>query len=222
MEDGRELELVEGTVASLIFQNEENGYTILRLERGGEELTLVGEMPGVSPGEYLSVQGRWVRHATYGAQFKAEIVERRLPQSLKEVFHYLASGAVKGVGKSTARRLVEEFGEDALRVMEEEPEKLASIKGITPKRARQISESFRQQMGMRRLMEFLGEHQLPLTLGDRPVPGLWGCGAGGAALQPLSDRGGGVRCRVFPGGSAGPVSGGGGGGPTAPGGGAAL
>ena len=165
MEDGRELELVEGTVASLIFQNEENGYTILRLERGGEELTLVGEMPGVSPGEYLSVQGRWVRHATYGAQFKAEIVERRLPQSLKEVFHYLASGAVKGVGKSTARRLVEEFGEDALRVMEEEPEKLASIKGITPKRARQISESFRQQMGMRRLMEFLGEHQLPLTLG---------------------------------------------------------
>ena len=107
MEDGRELELVEGTVASLIFQNEENGYTILRLERGGEELTLVGEMPGVSPGEYLSVQGRWVRHATYGAQFKAEIVERRLPQSLKEVFHYLASGAVKGVGKSTARRLVE-------------------------------------------------------------------------------------------------------------------
>ena len=119
MEDGRELELVEGTVASLIFQNEENGYTILRLERGGEELTLVGEMPGVSPGEYLSVQGRWVRHATYGAQFKAEIVERRLPQSLKEVFHYLASGAVKGVGKSTARRLVEEFGEDALRVMEE-------------------------------------------------------------------------------------------------------
>ena len=138
MEDGRELELVEGTVASLIFQNEENGYTILRLERGGEELTLVGEMPGVSPGEYLSVQGRWVRHATYGAQFKAEIVERRLPQSLKEVFHYLASGAVKGVGKATARRLVEEFGEDALRVMEEEPEKLASIKGITPKRARQI------------------------------------------------------------------------------------
>ena len=73
MEDGRELELVEGTVASLIFQNEENGYTILRLERGGEELTVVGSMPGVSPGEYLSVQGRWVRHATYGAQFKAEI-----------------------------------------------------------------------------------------------------------------------------------------------------
>ena len=198
LEDGRELELVEGTVASLIFQNEENGYTILRLERGGEELTLVGEMPGVSPGEYLSVQGRWVRHATYGAQFKAEIVERRLPQSLKEVFHYLASGAVKGVGKSTARRLVEEFGEDALRVMEEEPEKLASIKGITPKRARQISESFRQQMGMRRLMEFLGEHQL------------------------LSHRGGGVRCCFSPGVSAGPVSGGGGGGPPAPGGGAAL
>ena len=167
MEDGRELELVEGTVASLIFQNEENGYTILRLERGGEELTLVGEMPGVSPGEYLSVQGRWVRHATYGAQFKAEIVERRLPQGMKEIYHYLASGAVKGVGKSTARRLVEEFGEDALRVMEEEPEKLTRLRGVSPKRARSISEAFRKQMGMRRLLEFLSEHQLPMELSSR-------------------------------------------------------
>ena len=155
---------MEGSVSSLIYQNEENGYTILRLDRRGEELTVVGAMPGVSPGEYLTVRGRWVRHPTYGAQFRAETVERRLPQGLKEIYHYLASGAVKGVGKATARLLIEEFGEEALTVIEEEPEKLSAIRGITPKRARQISDAFRRQMGMRRLAEFLGEHQLPLEL----------------------------------------------------------
>ena len=160
----REYQLVEGTVSSIIFQNEDNGYTILRLDAAGEELTVVGEMPGVSPGEYLTVRGGWVRHATYGTQFKAETVERRLPQGLKEVFHYLSSGAVKGVGKATARLLIEAFGEDALTVIEEEPEKLTKIKGISPKRARQISDSFRSQMGMRRMIEFLTDHQLPMSL----------------------------------------------------------
>ena len=160
----KEPELVEGSVSSLIYQNEENGYTILRLEVRGEEITAVGTMPGVAPGEYLSLRGGWVRHPTYGPQFRAETVERRLPQGLKEIYHYLASGAVKGVGKATARLLIEEFGEDALTVIEEEPERLAKLRGITPKRARQISDAFRRQMGMRRLAGFLGEHGLPLEL----------------------------------------------------------
>ena len=121
-------------------------------------------MPGVSPGEYLTVRGQWVRHATYGTQFRADVVERRLPQGLKEIFHYLASGAIKGIGKATARQLIETFGEDALRVIEEEPEKLTTLKGISPKRARTISDAFRKQMGMRRLLEFLTEHQLPAEL----------------------------------------------------------
>jgi len=164
MEEVQEQNLVEGTVSAVIYQNEENGYTILRLDVKEEEVTVVGAMPGVSPGEYLSVRGRWVRHATYGSQFKAEVVERRLPQGLKEVYHYLASGAVKGVGKATARLLIEEFGEEALTVIEESPEKLTRIRGISPKRARQIGDIFRQQMGMRRLMEFLTEHKLPLEL----------------------------------------------------------
>ncbi len=155
---------LEGTVSSIIFQNEENGYTILRLDAGEEEMTVVGSMPGVSPGEYLTVRGQWVRHATYGTQFRADVVERRLPQGLKEIFHYLASGAIKGIGKATARQLIETFGEDALRVIEEEPEKLTTLKGISPKRARTISDAFRKQMGMRRLLEFLTEHQLPAEL----------------------------------------------------------
>jgi len=160
----QELQLVEGTVSAIIFQNQENGYTILRLDVKGEEVTVVGPMPGVGPGEYLSIRGRWTRHPTYGPQMKAEIVERRLPQDLKEIYHYLASGALKGIGKSTARALIEEFGEDVLTVIEREPEKLTRLRGISLKRARQINAAFLQQMGTRRLMEFLTEYKLPLEL----------------------------------------------------------
>ena len=85
MEEYQKDNQVEGTVSSIIYQNEENGYTILRLDVKGEEMTVVGPMPGVSPGEYLAVKGRWVRHATYGVQLRAETVERRLPPGLKEV-----------------------------------------------------------------------------------------------------------------------------------------
>ncbi len=160
----QELEKIEGAVSAVIFQNEENGYTILKLDVHGEEVTVVGPMAGVAPGEYLSIRGRWTRHPTYGPQMKAEVVDRRLPQSMKEIFHYLSSGAIKGVGKTTARLIIEAFGEEALTVIEEDPEQLTKIKGITKKRARQIGEVFRQQMGTRRLMEFLTEHQLPLEL----------------------------------------------------------
>ena len=160
----QDMELLEGTVSAVIFHNEESGYAILKLDVRGEEVTVVGPMAGVSPGEYLSVRGRWTRHPSYGPQLRAETVERRLPQGLKEIFHYLSSGAVKGVGKSTARRIIEEFGEDALTVIEDDPEQLCRIKGITKKRAVQIGETFRQQMGTRRLLEFLGQHQLPIEL----------------------------------------------------------
>ena len=160
----QELEWLEGTVSAVIYQNEENGYTILKLDVRGEEVTVVGSMAGAAPGEYLSVRGRWTRHPTYGPQMRAEVIERRLPQSGKEMVQYLSSGAVKGVGKATARLIVEEFGEDTFAVLEEDPEQLTKIKGITKKRAWQISESFRQQMGARRLLEFLSEHQLPMEL----------------------------------------------------------
>jgi len=165
MTQQRELEQMEGVVSSLIYYNEENGYSILQLDCGSEEVTVVGTIPGVSPGEYLSVKGSWVRHQTYGRQFRAELAQRRLPQGMKEIFHYLSSGVVKGVGKATARRLIEAFGEETLTVLEQTPEKLTAIKGITGKRAREMSETFRQQMGMRRLMEFLSQHELPALLG---------------------------------------------------------
>ena len=160
-----ERSLIEGTVESVIYQNQENGYTVLRLDGGeGQTLTVVGCMPGVAPGEGIAVEGTWTRHASYGEQFKAEAVERRLPAGTKAIFDYLSSGAVKGIGAATARRMVEEFGEETLTVLEEHPERLTQIKGVTRKKALAMGENFRLQMGMRRLLEFLGEHEVPLQL----------------------------------------------------------
>ena len=157
---------LEGKVDSVVYRNEENGYTVLRLlAEGLDELaTVVGCMPGVSPGETLAVTGVWSRHATYGAQFKAKTMERSLPQGADAILEYLSSGAIKGIGAITARRLVEEFGDDTLAVLEEHPDKLKTIKGMTPKRAREIGEAFRAQMGMRRLLDFLRRHGLNADL----------------------------------------------------------
>ena len=156
---------IQGTVSAVIYQNEENGYTVLRLDVGDEgAITVVGCMPGVAPGEGISVQGTWARHTSYGEQFKAETVERRLPAGTKAIYDYLASGAVRGIGVATARRMIEEFGEEALVVLEEHPERLTKLKGITRKKALAIGDGFRMQMGMRRLLSFLGEHEVPLQL----------------------------------------------------------
>ena len=157
---------IEGTVETVIYQNEENGYTVLKLDTGEEEaVTVVGCIPGAAPGESLWVQGAWTRHASYGEQFKAEVARRGMPTGEKAIFDYLASGAVKGIGMATARRMVEEFGENALEVLENEPERLTAIKGVTRKRALSMGEAFRLQMGMRRLLDFLTGHGLPPQLG---------------------------------------------------------
>jgi exodeoxyribonuclease V alpha subunit len=155
---------IEGTVTAILFRNDENGYTVLRLDCGEKgEITAVGCMPGVAPGEMLELEGSWGRHATYGEQFKADAVSRRMPVGEKAIYEYLASGAVKGIRAGTALRIVRLFGDQALDVIENDPDKLTQIRGISPKRARAISEAFRQQMGMRRLAQFLSEHSLPLS-----------------------------------------------------------
>ncbi len=155
---------IEGTVEAVIYQNEENGYTVLRLDAGEGGVTVVGTIPDAAPGEHLALGGRWVRHTSYGEQFQAETVERRMPAGEKAIFEFLASGAVRGVGAATARRMVEEFGAETLTVLEETPELLTRIRGLTRKRALAMGEQFRLQMGMRRLMEFLSAHGLALQL----------------------------------------------------------
>jgi len=157
-----ELSYLQGTVSSVIYRNEENGYTVLRVSAGEDEQTVVGCMPGIAPGEGLSVHGIWEQHSSYGRQLKAEIVERTLPAGEEAVYRYLASGVIRGVGAATARRLVDTFGADVLTIIEESPEQLTLVRGITQKRALAIGESLRLQVSMRRLLDFLSAHALPL------------------------------------------------------------
>jgi len=152
---------ISGTVKALLFQNEENGYTVIKLETtDGEALTVVGCLPYASPGEQLTVTGEFTKHSVHGEQFKAEWAERTLPNGAEAIYEYLSSRALRGVGPATATLIVSELGADALRVIENEPERLARIKGIGMKKAAEISEAFKKQIGIRRLMEFLSNHAI--------------------------------------------------------------
>lgn len=157
---------VEGSVDAVIFQNEENGYTVLLLRVDGEDepITVVGCIPCAAAGEGMTVTGVWVNHPVHGPQLSAESVERRLPQEEEDIVSYLSSGILKGIGPATAQRLVERFGTDTLRVLEEEPERLKTIKGITAKKAVELSETFRALTGLRQVMEFLARYDLPVYL----------------------------------------------------------
>ena len=125
---------------------------------------MVGTIPCAAPGENLIVTGQWVSHPVHGEQVQADQVERHMPTTENEILDYLSSGIIKGVGPATADRLVQMFGVHTLAVLEDEPEELAKVKGITPKRAREICESYRYLTGMRRLLEFLSLNDLPLSL----------------------------------------------------------
>ena len=175
---------VEGTVQSVIFQNEENGYTVLSLAVDGQEepVTVVGCIPCAAAGEGMTVTGVWVEHPSYGPQLTAESVERRLPRDEADMAAYLGSGILKGVGPATAERLVERFGMDTLRVIEEEPERLQTLKGITAKRAMELSAAFRALTGLRQVMEFLARYELPVHLA-MAVQRTYGDGA----MQALRD-----------------------------------
>ena len=160
-----ELTCCAGTVHSIIFQNAENGYTVLRLlTEEGEVITVVGCIPCAAPGERLTVSGQWEVHSQHGEQLKAVELERYLPRDEDEIFNYLCSGVCKGVGVITAQRIVDRFGVETLDILEREPEKLSLIRGITAKKAQEIAASFRQHMGLRRLMDFLAQYQLPTIL----------------------------------------------------------
>ena len=162
----QENELIEliGTVDSIIYKNEENGYTVLRLvDENGELVTVVGCFPYASAGESMILSGAWTTHSVHGRQFKAEYAQRMLPSTAPAIYDYLAGGAVRGIGPATALLIVNRFGEKTLDVLENAPDKLATIKGISPQKAAQFSETFRRQTGMRRLMEFV------CSFGLRPV-----------------------------------------------------
>ena len=149
---------LEGTVASVIFTNPENGYAVLRLETAAGAATTAGFMPGVSVGEMLSLKGAWTTHPRHGEQFKAESFEIRTPSGADEILRYLSSGAIKNIGPAKARDIVARFGGNTLMVIENEPEKLSSIRGISLKSARMIGDGYRRQAGLRRAIEFLARY----------------------------------------------------------------
>ena len=164
----QEMEIIQGAVSAVVYQNYENGYAVLRLSvGGGQTVTVVGTIPLPAVGERLMVTGKWSNHSSYGRQFEAEFLERLMPQTAMEILNYLSSRVVKGVGPRSAARIVEHFGDQTLQIMEREPERLAEVSGISEKRARAIGEEFKLQVGMRQLMEFFALHHLPAELAVR-------------------------------------------------------
>ncbi len=164
----QELEIIQGAVAAVLYQNYDNGYAVLRLNcGGGVTVTVVGTIPMPVVGEQLMVTGKWSNHSNFGKQFEAEFLERMLPQTALEIRSYLSSRAIKGIGPVMAARIVEYFGEQTLMVLEREPEKLALVPGISKEKARAFGEEFRRQAGMRQLMEFFALHHLPTELAVR-------------------------------------------------------
>ena len=164
MDEQQGLIELSGTVDSVIYKNEENGYTVLRLMDGnGELVTVVGTFPYAAQGETMILSGGWVNHNVHGRQFKAEFAQRLMPVHAKEIYAYLAGGAIRGIGPATASLLVDRFGDRTLDVIENAPEELASVKGISAAKAKLLSKSFREQVGVRRLMEFI------CSFGLRPI-----------------------------------------------------
>lgn len=163
--DTEELDTLEGSVTAVIFHNDENGYSVVRLKSNGEQVTAVGIMPGICSGIQVELQGAWINHPTYGPQFRADHMEQRLPTETDSIFDYLSTGVVKGIGPKLAQRLVDRFGARTFEVLESEPEELAKMKGISLKKARAIQAEFAQRAGMRTLLEFLAAHSMPPELG---------------------------------------------------------
>ena len=125
------MEILEGYVEHIIFRNEDNGYTVLEAVSGGEEITCVGSFRFINEGETVEFRGEYVDHAAYGRQFRVSEYELKMPEDTQSIERYLGSGNIKGVGKALAARIVRHFGKDTLRVMEEEPERLTEVKGIS-------------------------------------------------------------------------------------------
>ena len=149
---------IEGYVDHIIFRNEDNGYTVLNLIVKGSEVTCVGTFEYVGEGELLELHGFYVEHATYGQQFKMESYETKLPEDSIAMERYLGSGAIKGVGAALAARIVRKFKDDTLRIIDEEPERLAEVKGISEKKAREIAEQVAEKSEMRSAMMFLQQY----------------------------------------------------------------
>ena len=158
------METITGFVEHIVFRNEENGYTVLNLAVEEDEVTCVGVFQFISEGESVELKGEYTVHPSYGPQFQVESYAIKAPQDIVSIERYLGSGAIKGVGAALAARIVRRFMEDTFRIIEEEPERLAEIKGISERKAQEIAEQTEEKRELRQAMIFLQNYGISLTL----------------------------------------------------------
>lgn len=158
------MEVIKGYVEHIVFRNEENGYTVFHLTNKDGELTCVGTFPYISEGEMLEVSGEYTNHNVYGMQLRVMSHEVKEPEDLVSIERYLGSGAIKGLGAALAGRIVRKFKDDTFRIMEEEPERLAEVKGISERKAREIAEQVEEKKDMRKAMIYLQKYGISLSL----------------------------------------------------------
>ena len=161
------MEKLEAGILGTVFRNEENGWTVLTVRAGRNEVTVVGTLPELSPGEQAVFTGEWTEHRSYGRQFKCVSCEIQTPTTLLGIERYLGSGIIRGIGPATASLIVSRFGEETLTVLSEHPERLTEIPGIGPKRMVMISESYQEHQGARQAMIFLQSYGIPAALAVR-------------------------------------------------------
>ena len=162
-------ECVTGYIDHIIFRNEDNGYTVMVLKgvKDEDELTCVGTFPVITRGASIEAEGSFIQHPVYGKQFQAVRLTEKMPEDAMAMERYLGSGAIKGIGAALAGRIVRHFGSDTLRIVEEEPERLAEIKGISEKKAHEIAIQIAEKSEMRKVMMFLQKYGISLNLGAR-------------------------------------------------------
>lgn len=158
------MEVIKGYVDHIVFRNEDNGYTVFNLTNEDGELTCVGTFPYINEGELLEVSGEYITHSVYGTQLQVVSHEIKEPEDLMSIERYLGSGAIKGVGAALAARIVRRFKDDTFRIIEEEPERLAEVKGISERKAREIAEQVEEKKDMRKAMIYLQKYGITLSL----------------------------------------------------------
>ncbi len=158
------MEKLAGYVEHIIYRNADNGYTVLNLVSGEEEITCVGVFSAIAEGENIEAEGEYTEHPTYGTQFKVDSFEEKAPEDEEAIERYLGSGAIRGVGLALAARIVRRFKDDTFRIIEEEPERLAEIKGISERKAMEIADQVNQKRDLRQAMIFLQQYGITMNL----------------------------------------------------------
>lgn len=158
------MEKLAGYVEHIIYRNADNGYTVLNLVSGEEEITCVGIFSAIAEGENIEASGDYTDHPTYGKQFKVESFEEKAPEDEEAIERYLGSGAIRGIGLALAARIVRRFKADTFRIIEEEPERLAEVKGISERKAMEIADQVNEKRDLRQAMIFLQQYGITMNL----------------------------------------------------------